>query len=145
MLSELMIACFLSLLPSTPPVCEMPTDVPATQPSGPTTKPSSIEKVDVEKFDALRAAEDAVVLDVRTPREFEAGHLPGAINLPIADKNFEANLARLDKTKTYLVHCKTGKRSDVAVHRMETLGFNHLYDLTGGIVAWNEAGKPVEK
>lgn len=118
---------------------EQPTTAPSTQPS------TGIQKVDVARFDALRAEKDSVILDVRTPKEFEAGHLPGAVNIPVTDESFDAEVAKLDKSKRYLVHCKTGKRSDAAVHKMQAMGFDHLYDLSGGIVAWSEAGMPVEK
>lgn len=146
--SQLLVACISSfaLLPSqsvpeSPAVCETPS---TTRPAAPSTRPAGIVKVDVEQFDELRADPNAIVLDVRTPKEFEAGHLPGAINLSATDKSFDAEVAKLDKRKTYLVHCKTGKRSDVAVHKMQTMGFATLYDLSGGYVAWTAAAKPVE-
>ena len=115
----------------------------ATAPAG--DKPAKVNKVSVEEFDKLRSEKDVVLLDVRTPEEFEAGHLPGAMNLPIADEEFDEKLADLDKDKTYLVHCAKGVRSERACRKMSKLDFKALYDLAGGLEAWKNAGKPVEK
>ena len=105
-----------------------------------------VPKLSVEDFDARRKAPDTVVIDVRTPQEFKAGHVPGAVNIDIADKDFDKKVAALEKDKTYLVHCASGRRSAKAVERMRaTTKLEKLFDLDGGIQAWQKAGKPVEK
>lgn len=97
-------------------------------------------------FDKLRRSNtNAVVLDVRTPEEYAAGHLHGAVLLNFRSPDFTNQLARLDKTKTYLVHCAAGGRSAKACEKMHTLGFSRIVNLEGGLTAWQEAGKPVEK
>jgi rhodanese-related sulfurtransferase len=116
-------------------------DGPATQP---TTQPKSVEKIDLAKFDALRKDADQAVLDVRTPREFADGHVPGAINVPIQSKEFDAAIAKLDPSKKYLVYCHSGKRSFLATQRMRAAGFENLMNFAGGIVAWEAAAKPME-
>ncbi len=108
----------------------------------PADKP--VPKLSVEEFDKKRQEKDAVVLDVRTPEEFKAGHVPGAVNLDIGDKDFDKKLASLDKNKTYLVHCARGGRSARATATMRST-FDKLYDFSGGFSAWQKAGKPVEK
>ena len=105
-----------------------------------------VPKLTVEEFDAKRKAKDAVVIDVRTPEEFKAGHVPGAVNIDIGDKDFDKKVAALDKDKTYLVHCARGGRSAKAVERIQsTTKLDKLFDFSGGMIAWEKAGKPVEK
>ncbi len=115
-------------------------------PSG--TKPTeskTVKNVGVDEFDKLRADKKNVVLDVRTPAEFAAGHLPGAVNLDFNASDFEAKVAALDKKKVYLVHCASGGRSAKACDKMSKLSFLSLYNLEGGFKAWEKAGKSVEK
>jgi len=87
---------------------------------------------------------DFVVLDVRTPEEFAAGHLPvegGTLrNLDFYADGFRQQLDRLDRDVTYLVYCRTDNRSGEAIAMMQNLGFERLYNLDGGIVAWQDAG-----
>lgn len=72
-----------------------------------------------------------VILDVRTPEEFAEEHLPGAINIDIYVDDFEEMIRRLERTKTYLVHCKSGGRSRAAVELMEELGFTDVTNIVG--------------
>lgn len=101
--------------------------------------------IGVEEFDRLRQSKTNVVLDVRTREEYEEGHLPGAILIDFMAPDFEKEIAKLDKGKTYLVHCASGGRSARACKKMEGLKFKSLFNLEGGIGAWEEAGKPVVK
>jgi rhodanese-related sulfurtransferase len=112
-------------------------------PKPPTAK--SVRNVGVEEFDKLRADKNAVVLDVRTKKEFEAGHIPGAMNLDINAPDFQENVAKLDKSKTYLIHCAAGVRSAKACNAMDKLSFTNLVNLDPGLNAWQKAGKPIEK
>lgn len=102
-----------------------------------------VRNVGVEEFDKLRAQTNAVVLDVRTKREFDAGHIPGAANLDINAPDFQAKAAKLDKSKTYLVHCAAGGRSARACNAMDKLSFTNLVNLAPGFNAWKKAGKPI--
>jgi rhodanese-related sulfurtransferase len=110
----------------------------------PAAKPQ-VEKIDVDQFDKKRQEKDTVVLDVRTPDEFAAGHVPGAVNLDIHDPQFNDKVATLDKSKTYLVHCAKGYRSGIASTKMAAMGFPSLFDFHGGFTAWENAHKPIEK
>ncbi len=103
------------------------------------------KKIMVEEFDTLRAKPQHVVLDVRTPEEFKAGHVPGATNVSVGDADFAKKIATLDKSKTYLVHCAKGHRSALATDQLTKAGFKSVIDFTGGFEAWKKAGKPVEK
>lgn len=89
---------------------------------------------------------DFVVLDVRTPEEYAQGHLPEKtpMNLDFYAPDFRERLSRLDRGKTYLVYCRTGHRSGETVQMMRELGFRRVYDLEGGIVAWQSVGLPLK-
>lgn len=79
-----------------------------------------------------QSKKNAVVLDVRRPEEYAAGHLQGARNLDwLNPAAFEKGLQGLDKSRTYFVYCRSGKRSNAAAKRMKREGFK-VYDLSGG-------------
>jgi rhodanese-related sulfurtransferase len=85
---------------------------------------------------------DFVVLDVRTPGEFAKGHLDGAVLVDYRSAGFREEMAGFDRTKTYLVYCRTGHRSTRALGIMSELGFRSYYHLEGGITRWAEEGLP---
>ena len=90
--------------------------------------------------------DDAVILDVRTPTEFEMSHITGSVNVDVLDESFEEMVAQLDPNKRYIVHCTKnpkGGRSSRALEAMQKLGFKHLYSLEGGYVEWKDAGLPL--
>lgn len=86
-----------------------------------------------------------VALDVRNPTQFATGHLPGATNLDFNGRSFRDRLTRLDRNRSYVVYDQTGTRSAKATTLMHSLGFKHLYDVQGGIEAWQQAGLPVSQ
>lgn len=85
------------------------------------------------------------MLDVRTPEEFAQGHIAGAVNLDYNAPGFKEEVGKLDKSKTYLVHCAKGRRSDMSEALMKEAGFKSVFDMVGGMKAWEDAGLPVEK
>ncbi|HEY3899212.1 MAG TPA: rhodanese-like domain-containing protein [Chthoniobacter sp.] len=93
----------------------------------------------------LKSDHSIVVLDVRTADEFKAGHIPGAKNLDFFGDDFAKQVAALDKSKTYLVHCAAGGRSSQACKVFEKENFPSVLHLNEGFNAWERAGKPVEK
>lgn len=86
---------------------------------------------------------DFVIIDVRTPGEFVAGHIANAVNIDVLATDFEENIAALDKSHTYLVYCGTAHRSPMAIEEMDEAGFTNLYHLENGLVDWQAAGLPV--
>jgi phage shock protein E len=98
-----------------------------------------------EALAARIASGDApLVLDVRTPAEFEAGHVPGAVNIP-----HDALASRIDELADHrddeiVVHCQSGRRAGIAEDVLEEAGFRRILDLTGHWKAWKEGGYPVE-
>jgi rhodanese-related sulfurtransferase len=117
------------------------TNAPA-KPAEPKNAPRLVEPTEAQK---LIAEKKVVVLDVRMPSEYAAGHIAGATNVDFRDKDFAAKIAKLDKNQAYLVHCAAGIRSAKACEAMDQLDFKTLYDLKGGLGAWSKAGLPVEK
>ncbi|MDX1690265.1 MAG: rhodanese-like domain-containing protein [Acidimicrobiia bacterium] len=87
--------------------------------------------------------EGLVVLDVRTPPEFADGHLADAILVDFNAPDFEERLAELDRSVPYVMYCRSGNRSAGAREAMRDLGFEEVYEIDGGIVAWVEAGLPL--
>ncbi|MDP2837586.1 MAG: rhodanese-like domain-containing protein [Methanobacteriaceae archaeon] len=83
-----------------------------------------------------------VLWDVRTPLEFQSGHLEGAVNLDY-QSNFKAEIQTIDKGKKYLLYCKSGIRSANAMQVMLHFGFNEVYNMLGGITYWTDEGWPV--
>ena len=86
-----------------------------------------------------------IVLDIRTPGEFKAGHIAGATNLNFNAADFARKLDHFDKEKSYLVHCASGRRSTTSLGIFKKLKFKSIIHLDGGIKAWEKAGNPVEK
>ena len=96
--------------------------------------------------DFVTQHEDAVILDVRTPFEYEMSHITGSVNADVQDQSFEDMVANLDPNKKYIVHCAknpSNGRSSRALESMQKLGFKHLYSLEGGFVAWKDAELPL--
>lgn len=96
--------------------------------------------------DYIANNQDAVILDVRTPQEFETSHVPGAVNINILHESFVEAVGQLDSDKTYIVYCTknpAGGRSMTALAKMKEMGFKELISLEGGHVAWTEAHLPI--
>ena len=86
---------------------------------------------------------DLVVLDVRTPQEFQEGHLEGAMMIDFYEADFKAQLAELDPNVPYLLYCRSGNRSGQTADIMTELGFSNVAEVQGGIISWTEAGLPI--
>ena len=111
----------------------------------PAATSAAYRNLSVDEFAAMAADKANCILDVRTPNEFAAGHLAGAVNLDVNAPSFEAKARALDKSKVYLVHCASGVRSARACEKLGHLDFPQLFNLPGGFQAWKRAGKPVEQ
>lgn len=113
-------------------------------PAGQDVKPRAVH-VDASGAARLIGEGKVVVLDIRTPAEFAAGHVAGATNIDFHARDFADQLARLDRNRTYLVHCATGRRSRDSLATFEKLDFKAIVHLDGGIRAWKSAGHSVER
>ena len=93
--------------------------------------------VNVEDFAALiDTATLGVLLDVRTDAEFIEGHLKGATQLNFYEASFETSLDAMDKNIPVFIYCRSGGRSGKAAKKMKEKGFKSVYNLEGGIIAW---------
>ena len=104
---------------------------------------TSTNDLSVSEFSNKVAETGVITLDVRTPGEFNEGHIEGAQLIDFQSGNFENEIATLDKSKTYAVYCRSGSRSGQAVKVMSDAGFTSVYNLNGGVIDWAGAGLPL--
>jgi rhodanese-related sulfurtransferase len=104
---------------------------------------STATDLSVSEFSSKVTEAGIITLDVRTPGEFNEGHIEGAQLIDFQSGNFENEIATLDKSKTYAVYCRSGNRSGQAVKVMSDAGFSNLYNLNGGVIDWANAGLPL--
>ena len=86
-----------------------------------------------------------VLLDVRTPMEYREERIEGSVMVDYLSPSFRDDVAKLDRSKSYLVYCRSGQRSDGAVKVMRELGFRNVSGIAGGITKWKEAGFPTTR
>jgi len=84
-----------------------------------------------------------MLLDVRTPEEYAAGHIPGATLIPVQD--LAEHLAEVPRDKQVYIYCHSGKRSARASKLLAEHGYTNIENIVGGIEAWKDAGYPVVK
>lgn len=103
------------------------------------------EVVDIgaDRLVEVATANDAVVLDVRTPEEFAAGHVAGAVNIDVSAPTFADQIAQLPTDATYLVYCRSGNRSAQAAAQMVEAGFVDVYNVDAGLPTLAAAGVPL--
>jgi len=88
---------------------------------------------------------DFVIIDVRTPEEVADGYIENAINLDFYSATFRNELDQLDKNKTYLIYCRSGRRSGNALEIMVELNFREVYHILSGIISWKAEELPTIK
>lgn len=88
----------------------------------------------------VKAKEKLTIIDVRTREEYNKGHLSKSKLIDFFDDGFEKKISALDKKSPYLIHCQSGGRSMKAFKLMKTLGFEKVFHLDGGILAWKSSG-----
>jgi len=105
-----------------------------------------LKNVDASTFKSLVDKQSGIILDVRTPEEFQAGHIPGAINIDWKNQDeFKTKIKALAKDKTLLVYCHSGHRSGLATKYLKAQGYEKIYNLETGILGWKAANYDVEK
>jgi rhodanese-related sulfurtransferase len=102
---------------------------------------AAVQKVDAAK--AVGMLDSRVVIDVRTPAEYAAGHIAGAKNIDVEAGDFAAKISTLDKKAAYLVYCRSGRRSAIAADEMAKAGFTDIVD-GGGMADLVAAGAPTQ-
>lgn len=97
---------------------------------------SSIQRINVDELLKMGEKENVEVIDVRTPREIAEGYIKGTDKfIDYNGDHFDDQIASLDKSKTFVVYCRSGNRSTKALNKMAKKGFTNLYELKGGIKA----------
>jgi len=104
-----------------------------------------IQTINAEQFNKLLVLDEIQLVDVRTPEEFQTGHIKDAQNIDYNNEGFKSNISSLDKSKPVLVYCRSGKRSASAAEIMKELGFTKIVSLDGGMIAWEAANLPTSK
>jgi rhodanese-related sulfurtransferase len=100
----------------------------------------AFQNLDPQAFKkGFESEEGAVIIDVRTPAELAEGQIDGHIMINVMDPTFPQKIAALDKTKPYYIYCRSGNRSGQVCNYMSGQGFEKLYNLSGGIMAWNHS------
>lgn len=130
--------------------CTAPAAVPsAASQAAPTESVQTIDvaslarDVDVQTAAALRTQPDVVILDVREQSEWDSGHIPGALFIPMND--VPNRLKEIPTDKTVIVQCRSGNRSSQVTDYLRNQGMTNVHNMSGGINAWQAAGLPVEK
>ena len=108
-----------------------------------TSTAGAVQTVDPQTFLTTAAQPGTTVIDVRTPAEFAAGHVDGAVNIDVEGATFKADIGTLDKSATYAVYCHSGRRSALATDAMSQAGFTSVYNLNGGIGDLQAAGASI--
>lgn len=102
-----------------------------------------MKNLQVNEFSKLKDKTETILLDVRTPEEFNESHLKNAINIDFYREDFVEELKKLDKSKAYAIYCRSGHRSGLTAEKMEEIGFRSTFNLEGGILQWVTEGREV--
>jgi rhodanese-related sulfurtransferase len=92
----------------------------------------------VEFKNKISSDDKAIIIDVRTPKEFADGHIPNSLLVDIYNPTFQSRILELDKTKNYYIYCRSGNRSYHAGVFMLSEGFTSVHHLEEGILTWME-------
>lgn len=110
------------------------------------TNAQVIENLSAADFSAkLKQEKNEILIDVRTAEEIAQGHLADATFIDYYSEDFQKRIAVVRKDVPIFVYCRSGGRSSSAAQKMQEMGFTKIYNMLGGIGAWNEAGLPTEK
>jgi rhodanese-related sulfurtransferase len=101
----------------------------------------SMREIDTAQL-ATASGSGATVVDVREPREYAAGHVPGAVNIPMG--RLTGRLGEIDRSAPVYVVCATGNRSSAMTDVLIAAGFD-AYNVAGGTAAWARSGRPIDK
>jgi rhodanese-related sulfurtransferase len=105
---------------------------------------ATTEQIPVDElYQRLREPGAPLVVDVRRPAEWEAGHIPGAVHLPLTQ--LAATCTLLEHGRRYAIVCASGYRSSIAASLLEQCGYDGVTNVVGGMTAWTAAKLPVER
>jgi rhodanese-related sulfurtransferase len=96
-------------------------------------------------YEMIQKEKDVIILDVRTPQEYQEGHISNAINIPVQILGQQLDKLNKFKDKKILVYCRSGHRSAIASQILDRAGFKNVYNLKGGLFEWKASGLPLVK
>lgn len=103
---------------------------------------ANVQQLSADQFEKkLKQTTESYLLDVRTPEEFNSGHIQNAENIDWNGQEFEEKISTLDHSETVFVYCLSGGRSAGAADYLRKAGFKNVYELEGGLLSWRNAGK----
>jgi rhodanese-related sulfurtransferase len=108
-------------------------------------KQEGYQNISSDSLNEMLKDEHAILLDVRTPQEYNEGHIAGAVNIDYLNPHFSEGLDTLNKDLVYEVYCKSGGRSSLTSEIMVKKGFKNVYNLENGITEWQQKKLPVVK
>lgn len=106
---------------------------------------TAFKTIPVSETNEMLGKIGVIFLDVREPGEFQSGHLPGAINIPLGSVESQFEKQFPDKTTTVLVYCRSGRRSVTASKMLIKMGYKNVLNMDGGYKAWLEAGYSMQQ
>lgn len=110
------------------------------------TSAFTYEEIKVSDFEKkLNSSQDYILVDVRTPKEYEKGHIANAVNISYFGSEFKTSIEKLPKDKLIFMYCQTQHRSPLASKYMKKKGFTHIIDLSGGFMKWENNKMPIVK
>jgi rhodanese-related sulfurtransferase len=98
--------------------------------------------VDVETVASIKDDPEVVLIDVREPEEYAAGHIPDVTLMPMGEVPQRLNDIPTDKT--VIAYCRSGNRSGQVMQFLQQQGYENVHNMEGGIIAWEQAGLPVK-
>ena len=99
-----------------------------------------VESISPKEASTMYAGKKAVIVDVREDSEWSEQHIPGAIHIPLAQLNERLSELKQYKDSPVITQCRSGRRSAQAFDVLKSAGFSKVYNMDGGIMAWDKAG-----
>lgn len=106
-----------------------------------TVETADAKLITAQELNDILELEDAQVVDVRTPKEFNEIHIESAQNIDFRSPTFDEDITKLDKSKPVILYCKSGQRSAKCAAKLKNAGFEKVYELEGGISKWKHSDK----
>jgi phage shock protein E len=147
-LSALLLLTAVAYADDPPPPSAAPSAAAAAAPVVQAAPPPiTVPAISAAALEQRLAAADGslTLLDVRTPEEFAAGHVPGARNIPVSDLGARLDELAAARRGDIVVYCGSGRRAASALRTLQAAGFEHLLHLEGDMQGWNAEGRRVER
>ena len=104
---------------------------------------AAMERIRPQQYqtDFVQSGAPHLLVDVRTPEEFNSGYIPGAVNIPL--QSLQQRMSEISQDQPVVLYCRSGNRSATAAQMLARAGYDEVYDL-GGIIDWQSQGLPIQ-